>query len=163
MWSTIYFHGAVEFYRNKAWKTGGAINAIESKLYIYSSAMYNQNIAKNGGAMHLDHSYFICESNCTFIGNRAFTKGGAIHAIDSTITIGNEWFTFQNTSTSPRLLLFMNNHADKGGGICLEAKAKVRGPLNHAIRTSYNLLITQQEKEQPYMSMTRALMAMQSI
>ena len=128
-WSLIYFNGTTKFYRNKARKGGGAINAFESRLYAHSNALYTKNLAEKGGAVHLDHSYFICQSNCTFSGNRACTKGGAIHAIDSIISIGNEWYNFQETSTSPRLLSFKDNEAATGGGISLEANAQVRGPL----------------------------------
>ena len=77
-WSTIYFYGAVNFYKNKAWKIGGAISANESRLYAHSNATYSQNEAEKGGAVYLDHSYFTCQSNCAFIGNSASTKGGAI-------------------------------------------------------------------------------------
>ena len=129
MRSVIYFGDTVKFYTNKAWKNGGAINAIESKLYTHGNAIFNHNTAEEGGALHLDRSLFTCESNCTFIGNTARTKGGAIHAIDSIISIGKEWFTYQDTITSPRLLSFLNNHAKEGGGISLERNAEIHGPL----------------------------------
>lgn len=131
IWSAIYFYNATRFYRNKSWKVGGAINAIESRLYAHSNALYAENAAEKGGAVHLDHSYFICQSNCTFIGNRALTRGGAIHAVDSIISIGYEWYNLhQKTSNLSRYLSFVDNNAiGSGGGISLEANAKVRGPL----------------------------------
>ena len=131
IWSAIYFNSATKFCRNKSWKVGGAINVIESKIYAHSDATYSENMADKGGAVHLDHSYFICQSNCSFIGNKALSKGGAIHAIDSVISIGYEWYNIQKTSNLPRLLSFVDNYAEGvGGGISLEANAKVLGPLN---------------------------------
>ena len=128
-WSTVHFYGAVNFYKNKGRKIGGAITANESTLYIHSNATYSQNRAEKGGAMYLDHSYFTCQLNCTFIGNSASTKGGAIHATDSIIFIGNEWFTSKYASTSPRSLSFEGNHAKEGGAISLEVNAKIHGPV----------------------------------
>ena len=131
IWSAIYFCNITKFFRNKSWKDGGAINAIESRLYAQSNAVFTENTAEKGGAVHLDHSYFICLSNCTFIGNTASIKGGAIHAVDSIISIGYEWYNLhQRTNNLSRYLSFVDNNAtDSGGGISLEANAKVRGPL----------------------------------
>ena len=129
MWSMIHFYDTAKFYRNKSWKIGGAIVANRSRIYAHSIAIYKENTAEKGGAMYLDHSYFTCQSNCTFIDNKASTKGGAIHAIDSIISIGDEWFTFQDMSSLSRVLSFVNNHAVEGGGISLETNSKVHGPL----------------------------------
>ena len=137
MWSMIHFYGTAKFYRNNAWKIGGAIIANRSRVYAQSIAIYKGNTAGKGGALYLDHSYFTCQSNCTFIDNKASTKGGAVHAIDSIISIGNEWFTFQDTSHLPRVLSFVNNHAEEGGGISLETNSKVHGPL----KSSYEYFI----------------------
>ena len=130
IWSAIYFNNATTFCRNKSWKVGGAINVIESRVYTHSDATYSENEAEMGGALYLDHSYLICKRNCSFIHNKASLKGGAIHAIDSIISIGYEWYDVQETNTASRLLTFEDNHAENaGGGISLEANAKVRGPI----------------------------------
>ncbi len=130
IWSAIYFNNATTFCRNKSWKVGGAINVIESRVYTHSDATYSENEAEMGGALYLDHSYLICKRNCSFIRNKASLKGGAIHAIDSIISIGYEWYDIQEISATPRFLIFEDNYAENaGGGISLEANAKVRGPL----------------------------------
>ena len=106
------------------------MNIIESRVYAHSNATFSENVAERGGALHLDHCYLICQSNCSFIGNRALSQGGAIHAIESIISIGYEWYDVREISTSPRFLSFVDNYAENaGGGISLEANAEVRGPL----------------------------------
>lgn len=130
IWSVLHLNGRTEFCENHSWKIGGAINAIQSKVYIHSAALFTDNTAKKGGAIYLDHSDLICQNECSFVGNRATSRGGAIHATDSLISIGKEWYEYQQRSNHDNSLLrFVNNSAKNGGGLSFEAKSKLHGPL----------------------------------
>ena len=135
IWSTVRFNGNNKFRRNKSWKVGGAILAIESRLYA-NNIHLSDNSAKEGGALYLDGSNFICKEVCLFAGNMALSKGGAIHARNSLIYIGYEWHTLQQTKNiMPTNLSFIQNVANiAGGGLSLEANAKLQGPLEQTYK-----------------------------
>ena len=127
--SIFYFTGRLQLSDNYSWKSGGAIAATYSKLYIATAkaALIFHNIAfQDGGGIYLDHCEFICK-NCTFSGNTANERGGAIHAYDS--IIGNQWSMGCEqqlyTSTS---LSFENNRADRGGGLSFTSNSKLYSP-----------------------------------
>ncbi len=143
IWSTVCFKGTTKFLGNKSWKVGGAILATESRLYTGKSIQFKDNSAEEGGALYLDNSNFICKQVCSFAGNTASSKGGAIHAINSLIYIGYEWYILQWKKNAFTMISFVSNIANsKGGGLSLEANAKLQGPLdpkyNYIIKFSNN-------------------------
>lgn len=147
IWSTVKFKGTTKFLRNKSRKVGGAIFAIESRLYAKDDIQFSNNSADEGGALYLDNSNFICEKECMFSGNKASLRGGAIHAINSLIYIGYEWHTLSSSkSIIPvvTIISIVNNTAQYfGGGLSLEANTKLLGPLkrmhNYVINLTNNI------------------------
>ncbi len=126
--SITTFQGMVRFYglsilsRNNA-SIGGAINAIEAKLYIHGDIMVANNTAMgNGGGMYLRQSVLTCQRNSTLTltGNKAAKKGGGIHAVGSSIKING---TLVERNDTP--LQFIGNDAKNGGGLHLEMDAKL--------------------------------------
>lgn len=133
IWSTIKFKGATRFLENKSWKVGGAILATESRLYASNDIDFSDNSAEEGGALYLDNSDFICEKKCTFNDNSASLRGGAIHAINSLIHIGYEWHTLPSSKkilVVTKISIVNNTAQGEGGGLSLEANAKLQGPLD---------------------------------
>jgi predicted outer membrane repeat protein len=132
IWSTIKFNGTTRFLRNKSWKVGGAIFAIESRLYANNAIQFSNNFAEEGGALYLDNSNFMCEKECMFNDNMATLRGGAIHAINSLIYIGYEWHTPYHIPSSKQIKIsIVNNTAQgEGGGLSLGVNAKLQGPLD---------------------------------
>ena len=126
--SIIRFQGITTFCNNYSQNKGGAIYATASRVYTNGDTLFSNNKAKwLGGALYLDQSDFVCQKNCTFIGNIA-SKGGAIHATSSIITMGNDWNKFGQNKGVKSSLSFVSNSADEGGGIYLEANSKLRAP-----------------------------------
>ena len=118
--SSAYLHGTASFEHNYA-ENGGAIFFIESKFYVKGDVTVAHNMAnKNGGGIYLIDSELKCLNNSTVIlfNNTATHKGGGIHAISSSI---------KTTSVLPSsaILNFTNNIAEGGGGLSLEANAKL--------------------------------------
>ena len=106
--------------------SGGAIHAVESTIDInFNSTLVvaNNNASDSGGGVYLYRSDFNCKigSAIKIIDNIAAIKGGGIHAISSAIKV-----TYTRHSYFERsLLLFERNTANKGGGVSLEANAKL--------------------------------------
>ena len=67
------------------------------------------------------------KKNCTIIGNTA-SKGGAIYATNSIITVGSDWGKYKQNKNKKSLLSFVSNSADEGGAIYLEGNSKLRTP-----------------------------------
>ena len=119
--SNAYFDGISSFEHNQAEENGGAILSIESKFYVRGNVSVAHNIANgNGGGMYLMDSELNCLDNSTFVllNNTAEHRGGGIHAISSSVKI---------TSVIPLspTLHFINNTAERGGGLSLEANARI--------------------------------------
>ena len=118
--TTAHLDGMSSFDHNHA-ENGGAIFSIESKFYVKGNVFVAYNIAnKNGGGIYLIDSELNCLDNSIFtlVNNTAEHKGGGIHAISSSVKI---------TSVLPSspLLGFINNTAERGGGLSLEANARI--------------------------------------
>ena len=104
---------------------GGAIHATESKVYVLGHLSIGNNVAaKSGGGVYLYRSELnhMGESKLEISENSAMTKGGGVRAISSSIiaTYNNEGSDNENTA-----LTFVNNTASRGGGVYLEANAKI--------------------------------------
>ena len=126
--SKIHFQGTTSFSNHDTWNRGSAIYAIESRVYAHGDTLFSDNEARSlGGALFLVQSDFICEKKCVFIGNTA-SKGGAIHAINSIITIGKDWKKYNQSKNVNSTLSFDSNLANEGGAIYLETNSKLRAP-----------------------------------
>ena len=126
--SIVRFQETTSFCNNYAKFKGGAIYATESRLYTNGDTLFSNNKARwSGGALYLDQSDFVCQKKCTFTGNIA-SKGGAIHAISSTFTMGSDWNKLVQNIDIKISLFFASNSADEGGAIYLEANSNFRVP-----------------------------------
>ena len=133
--SIIYFKGTTTFCNNEVRSIGGAIYATESWVYANNYTLFlNNKAGTSGGALYLDQSEFVCQKNCTFAGNTAsHSKGGAIYAITSIITIGRDWSEFKNNYRESSIS-FINNSADEGGAIYLEDTSKLHTPRDYVYK-----------------------------
>ena len=112
--STVIFTGVSSLSNNQA-RRGGAILAIESKIMMYGETTIANNTAtvSSGGGISLQQSDLQVRGNCTISDNDA-VRGGGIHATSSTIAAYQPW-----------TLQFINNRAENGSGLYLEANAKL--------------------------------------
>ncbi len=134
--STIHFEGETSFYGHV--NVESALYVSESRLYAHNDIIFSNNFAGGkGGALFLDQSEFVCHKNCTFTGNEA-QSGGAIHAINSIITIGSDWNKCKQKNQNS-LLSFVSNSANEGGAIYLEVNSKLRAPRR--IGCTYELVL----------------------
>ena len=120
--SIIYLKDHCSFKLNIA-TNGGAIHATESKIYVLGDlTIANNNATESGGGLYLYRSELnhIGESHLEISSNKAKTKGGGVHAISSSIIA-----FYNNDGSDNTTLTFINNMASKGGGIYLEANAKL--------------------------------------
>lgn len=122
--SEVVLYGLCKFKNNYA-VSGGAIHATESQVYIIGNTIISNNTAKeNGGGVLLYHSELNCQGNSTLLllGNVAREKGGALHAISSSIKT-----TFISTCIYwlSAKINFVENYADEGGAVSLEVNAKL--------------------------------------
>ena len=109
---------------------GGGVYAIESTLYMHGKLTIMSNMASDtGGGLYLYHSNLIgyYSSNIVISGNKANNKGGGIHAINSLITA---YCTCRKTKSQEGSIHFIENVAQKRGGICLESAAQIRVQKN---------------------------------
>ena len=122
--SNAYLGGNCNFEHNHA-DNGGAILSINSKIYANGNITIAYNVVnRNGGGVYLIDSELNCLNVSTFtlLHNTAAHKGGGLHAISSFIKVMSLLKTPQvDTAT----LYFANNTALKGGGLSLEANAKL--------------------------------------
>ena len=121
--STVSIDGICEFMNNTA-VSGGAIHAAESRIDVNGELVVDNNRAlDNGGGIYLYRSDFNCKINSgiKIINNSAKTEGGGIHAISSTIKVTYVRDSYHGRSS----LLFERNSACNGGGVYLEANAKL--------------------------------------
>ena len=118
--TNAYLDGISSFEHNHA-ENGGTIFSIESKFYVTGNVSVVHNMAnKNGGGFYLMDSELNCLDNSTFIllNNTAEHKGGGVHAISSSVKI-------TSVLPSSAMLDFINNTAERGGGLSLEAHARL--------------------------------------
>ena len=112
--SEIVLIGVTNFMYNRAIR-GGAIAAVQSKLYTYGNIAVSNNTASvSGGGIYAYQSELNFKENINISKNRAYDRGGGIHAISSTTRLSNGSQTY-----------FAGNDAIQGGGMCLESSAKV--------------------------------------
>ena len=128
--SNAFFDGVCNFEYNLA-ENGGAILSAESKIYVNGNVTIVHNIAtRNGGGVYISNSELNCQQRSTVLlfNNTATHKGGGLHAISSSIkatssVVSKRW-NGKEYYTGSRLN-FHENKAEKGGGLSLEANAKL--------------------------------------
>ena len=143
--SNVRFNGVCTFEFNHA-NNGGAIQATNSKLYVNGNLTIAYNTAtRNGGGVYLSNSEFNCQPKSSFelINNTAAYKGGGIHAISSSINKVTSYINWCKQLSSPfcygENLKFIGNAAEIGGGLSLEANAKVYMLRHRSIKIFDNL------------------------
>ena len=125
--SNVFFNGVCNFKHNHA-ENGGAIYSTESKLNVNGDVTIAHNTATgNGGGVYLSTSELNCQQKSTFVlwNNTVSHKGGGLHAISSSIkAISSNNGDHQYIYTGARINI-TGNAAERGGGLSLEANAKV--------------------------------------
>ena len=117
--NNIFFDGTCSLEHNHA-RNGGAVLSIESNLYVNGTVTIAHNIAtRSGGGISLSSSELNCQQRSTLIlfNNGATLKGGGLHAISSFIKLSLDTYRTR--------LNFNQNIAEKGGGLSMEANAKL--------------------------------------
>ena len=130
--SNIFFYGKCNFEHNWA-ENGGAIQSTDSKLHLnwnVNLTIAHNTAISNGGGVYLMNSELNCQRKSTFVlyNNTAAHKGGGLLAISSSIkTVSVHTFIFASDAwqyTGTRIN-FTKNTAKRGGGLSLEANAKL--------------------------------------
>ena len=114
-------------------ENGGAVHATESKIYMNGDVTIANNMAsRNGGGFYLSTSELHCQENILLlINNTATHKGGGLHAISSTIRATSSgildtiYFTNRLSLYTGARINFTQNTAELGGGLSLEANARL--------------------------------------
>ena len=117
--SNVFFYGECDLEQNHA-ENGGAIHSTESKLYVNGDVTTAHNTATgNGEGVYLSFSELNCQQKSTFglFNNAAVNKGGGLHAISSSIRATSIY--------TGAKINFTKNTAKFGGGLSLEANAKL--------------------------------------
>ena len=118
--SNVFFDGECDLEQNHA-ENGGAIHSTESKLYVNGDVTITHNTATgNGGGVYLSFSELNCQQKSTgfrLFNNAAVNKGGGLHAISSSIRATSIY--------TGAKIHFTKNTAKFGGGLSLEANAKL--------------------------------------
>ena len=133
----IFFHGIYVCFRSNFAENGGAIHSIESKIFVNGHIFIKHNTAtRNGGGVFLLNSELNCQRTSIFklYNNTATYKGGGIHADSSSIKAASDHLFLQcfSCTNDPSIqyytgtrLQFAKNKAERGGGLSLEANAKL--------------------------------------
>ena len=133
--SDVSFDGQCTLEGNRA-MYGGAIHSTGSRLYVNGNVTIAWNTATgNGGGLYLSNSELNCSqiekgSSIVFLNNTAVRSGGGIHAISSTIKttytilLDYNLDKVYNYNKGARIN-FTRNAAKFGGGVSLEANAKL--------------------------------------
>jgi predicted outer membrane repeat protein len=128
--SNVFIDGECNLEHNHA-ENGGAIHSTESKLYVNGDVTIAHNTATgNGGGVYLEStSELNCQQGSTFVlyNNTAVSKGGGLHAISSSIkaSFNLDYHSLLDYDYSGTRIHFTKNKAKFGGGLALEANAKL--------------------------------------
>ena len=126
--SNVFFDGECNLEHNYA-ENGGAIHSTESKLYVNGDVIIAHNTATgNGGGVYLLSSELNCQQESYFelYKNTAVSKGGGLHAIGSSIKAASSLlFKWPQYVYTGAIIDISRNAAERGGGISLEANAKL--------------------------------------
>ena len=119
-------------------ENGGAIHSTESKIYLNGHVVIAHNTAtRNGGGVYLSTSELNCQrnSNFTLFNNSAVYRGGALHSISSSIKATSAIVLRPVIKYTGARMSFTNNAAKWGGGLSMEANAKLYILKNSKIST----------------------------
>ena len=132
--SNMFFDGYCYFQYNFA-NNGGAIRSIESKIVVNGRLSIEHNRASgNGGGVYFLNSEINYQRLSIFklVNNTATYKGGGIHAVSSSVKAASDHIYLCSCVRDPRIrfytgskLYFIKNRAERGGGLSLEANAKL--------------------------------------
>ena len=114
--------GGVTWFTGNTAGSGAAIYAANSNVLVSGSATIVNNTARyNGGGIYLYQTPMQCNDICviTLIGNRALQNGGGVYAVSSAIDI------LSSIDLNHALLSLIENSARVGGGLYMEANAKL--------------------------------------
>lgn len=121
--STLVFHGEYLLSYNQA-ESGGGIRSIKSRIDVHGNLTFaNNSVSGSGGGVYLYQSELTCHhySTLVLLGNNAGANGGGVHAFSSNINLKSN-----KSLTSTNLKLhFINNLAEKGGGVHLEMNSVI--------------------------------------
>ena len=119
---TIYSYGRIILENNRA-ESGGAIYATDSQIFVRSDIVIATNEAsQHGGGIYLYRSDLRCENGSVSLKqNKAVKKGGGIYAISSSVQV----FFYRQSQHQQQSLNLVQNLASTGGGLHLEANAKL--------------------------------------
>ena len=130
--SNIFFYGKYNFEYNHV-ENGGAIQSTDSNLHLNRNVNFtiaNNTATSSGGGIYLTNSELNCQKKTTIIlyNNTAVHRGGGLISISSSIkAVSAQTFIFESEAwqyTGTRIN-FTKNKAKKGGGLSLEANAKL--------------------------------------
>ena len=102
----------------------GTIAAFHSSLTLQGAFFFNNNANLFGGAIWLNNSECLISGHAVFADNKAFTDGGAIDAIHSSLII-KSFYLYNNSEYTnsecfsksySRGIIFCNNPAEGNGG-----------------------------------------------
>ena len=122
----LIINGTCNFHNNTA-ENGAAMYAVNSNIVVNKTVTIINNTARyNGGGLYLYQSRMQCKFNCSIIikSNHAIHSGGGIYAVSSIIDVANYISRGLDDHLLPSLLLY-ENMAQAGGGLYLEANAKL--------------------------------------
>ena len=125
--SNVFFNGNCSLQHNNA-ENGGGLFSTESKLYVNGHVIIAHNSAtRNGGGVYLSNSELICQWKSNFLldTNNAGHKGGGLHAVSSSIKAISAYSQNAKPYYTGAKLEFTENVAEMGGGLSLEANAKL--------------------------------------
>ena len=131
----LFFYGIYCCFQHNFAENGGAIRSTESKIIANGRILIEHNKAtRNGGGVYLLNSELNCQRLSTFelFNNTAKYKGGGIHADSSSVKAASDHISLFPCTNDPRIrfytgtrLYFTKNKAERGGGLSLEANAKL--------------------------------------
>ena len=122
--SNVFFDGECNLEHNYA-VNGGAMHSTESKHYVNGKLTIAHNTATgHGGGVYLSTSELNCQQKSILVlwNNTASHKGGGLHAISSSIKAVSSIAWRQYTGARINIT---GNAAERGGGLSLEANAKL--------------------------------------
>ena len=121
--SKLVFHGQCHLSYNQA-QSGGAIRSIKSRIDVHGNLTFANNFAaESGGGVHLYQSELTCHhySTLMLLGNTAGTNGGGVYAFSSNINLRSN----KTVASIDLKLHFIDNLAEKGGGVYLEMNSVI--------------------------------------
>ena len=121
--SNVVFHGECHLSDNQA-QCGGAVRSIKSKIDIHGNLTFASNFAdETGGGVYLYQSELTCHQYSTImlLGNTAGTNGGGVYAFSSNINLRSN----KSLASTDLKLHFVDNLAEKGGGVYLEMNSVI--------------------------------------